>query len=86
MTPDKLKAFWSGIVAGVTAFIAFLANTPPEQQDAVMAPFMALMPIHWRPSIALITRAISSAATIYAVVYASKSGPTHPPPNDSPKP
>lgn len=78
---SKVKTLWAAIIAGVTGLIAFLANTPPEQQDAVLGPFVAFLPVSWRPSIALFCRAISGAAGIYAAIHASHSGPQTPPKN-----
>lgn len=83
MVTPKQKALWGSIVASVTAALSWLANTPPESQDAILGPLMALMPVTWRPTIGAATRAISSVATVYVAIQASHSGPHTPPQTDT---
>lgn len=75
---SKIKALTGAIIAGITALLAYVANTPPEQQDALVGPIVALLPIGWRPTIGLVMRAISSIATIYFAIQAHATTPANP--------
>lgn len=78
---NKLRAGIAGGVSGISAFIAWLATVPPEQQTALLGPLVELMPIEWRAGIGLGMRALATVSTIYAVYQAAKSGPQTPPKN-----
>lgn len=73
----KQKSLWSASFAAVTGFLAWLANTPPEQQDAVLGPLVALLPVHLRPTFGAIMKVLSTVAVIYSTVQASHSGPSN---------
>jgi len=75
----KLQAKISAIVSGVSGFIVYLTTLPPEQQDAVTGPIVALIPVHWRPEISLIGKAIMTVSTFWAIFKAAHSGPQTPP-------
>lgn len=78
---SKLQAKIGAIVAGVTAFISWLATVPPEQQSGILAPLVDLLPLTWRPQIGLATRALATVSAIWATYKAAHSGPQTPPPN-----
>lgn len=81
MTP-KLKAIISGSGAGVAGFLAFLANTPPSQQDGLLSALMAVLPVSARPEIAAIAKLLSEFALVYGIYQASHSGPATKPATD----
>lgn len=83
MITTKQKALWSGVIAAASGFLAWLANTPPEQQDALLGPLVNSLPVTWRPSIGAAMKLLSSIAIIYSTVQASHAGPTTPPVNNS---
>lgn len=74
----KQKAIWSAVVAAVSSFLAWLANTPPEQQDALLGPLVGALPVSWRPTIGAAMKLLSSVAVIYSTVQASHSGTPNP--------
>jgi hypothetical protein len=77
----KIQAIVTAWIAGITSFIAWLVALPPESQDSVIKPLIELTPLHWRPTIGLISRGVATASTIYAVYKAAHSGPQSPPKN-----
>lgn len=83
MATSKQKAVWSAIVAAVTSALAWLANTPPEAQNAILGPLVDIMPVDWRPTIGAITKALSSVALVYSTIQASHSGPATKPVTDA---
>lgn len=83
MVTPKMKALAGASVAGLTALLAYLANTPPEAQDALVGPIVALLPLAWRPTFGLVMRGLSSVATIYMAIQASHSGPATKPATDA---
>ena len=75
---DKLQAKLSAAVAAVTGFVVYMATLPPQQQDAVTGPIVAIIPLTWRPEIGLIFKAIFTVATFWGIFKASHSGPQIP--------
>lgn len=80
---SKQKAFYASIVAASTGFLAWLANTPPTNQDALLGPLVDSLPVTWRPTIGAVMKFLSSIAMVYAAIHASKSGPGTLPPTDT---
>lgn len=78
ITP-KQKALWSAVTAATAGFLAWLANTPPEQQDALLGPLVSALPLTWRPTIGAAMKFLSSVAMVYSAIQASHSGPSTPP-------
>jgi hypothetical protein len=76
----KPQAILTAIVGAITGFVSFIANTPPEQQSALLGQLVELMPVEWRPTIALWARFISGVAVLWATYKAAQSGPKAPPP------
>lgn len=70
---QKLQAKISAWIAGISSFVAWLVSLPPENQDALIKPLIELTPLDWRPAIGLVTRALATATTIYAVYKAAHS-------------
>lgn len=77
----KLKAIVSGWAFAITSFISWLATVPPEQQSGMLAQFVEIVPVSWRPAVGLIAKAIASFSSIYGLYQASHSGPQTPPKN-----
>lgn len=85
MNTPKTRALVGATIAGASGFLAWLATVPPEQQDALLGPIVSLLPLHWRPTIGAVMRALSSVAAIYTALQASHSGPQTPPQNPEDK-
>lgn len=77
----KFQAIASGAVGALSGFVSWVATVPPEMQSGLLAQFVELMPVPWRPTIGLWTKFLGTVATIYAVHKASRSGPQSPPKN-----
>lgn len=78
---SKLRAGVSGIVSGLSAFVAWLVMIPPEQQTALLSPLVELTPIMWRDEVGLFFRGLATVSSIYAVYSAAQSGPATKPTN-----
>lgn len=83
MITPKQKALWSAVVSAVAGALAWLANTPPERQDALLGPLVDALPISWRPSIGAAMKLLSSVALVYSTIQASHSGPVTKPATDA---
>lgn len=78
MTP-KMQALLSAVISGLTGFIGFLANTPPEQQAQVLGLLVEAIPLHWRPDVAIAASTVSKVLAVYSIYKAAQSGPQQPP-------
>jgi len=76
---EKLQAKIAGIVAAVAGFIVYMATLPPEQQDNITGPIVAVIPLTWRPEVGLIFKAVFSFAAFYGIYKASLPGHVTPP-------
>lgn len=83
MATPKQKAVWSATIAAATSALAWLANTPPEQQNALLGPLVDAMPVSWRPYIGSAMKLLSSIAIVYSTIQASHSGPATKPATDA---
>ena len=85
---NKTQLWIAGVTTSLGSFIGWLATVPPEQQDALMAPIVSILPLHWRPAIGLISRALASGGAIWGLYVAHRGptgtpGPAQPPSNPS---
>ena len=78
---NKLQTLIAASVSGISAFVSWLVTLPPESQDAFLSPLVEITPLHWRPTVGFIFRALATISTVYAGYKASHSGPTTPPEN-----
>lgn len=81
MTP-KIKAFIGAATTGVTGFLAFLANTPPSQQEGLLGALLGAIPVSARPEVAAIAKLVSECALAYGIYQASHAGPGTKPKTD----
>ncbi len=77
----KIQALIAACVTGAASFVSWLATVPPEQQSGLLAQFVEIVPVTWRPGVGLAAKALGTFSTIYAVYKASHSGPQSPPKN-----
>lgn len=78
---SKVRAILGGAISAVTSVIAWLATVPPEQQSGILAPFVELTPVSWRPAVGLVMKALAAGTGFYAVYQAAHSGPQTKPTN-----
>lgn len=78
MKPHQ-QALLSGIIAGITTFLGWFIALPPEQQNSLIAPIIATVPVARQPNLAVGMKLIGTASSIYAVFKAAQSGPAKPP-------
>lgn len=71
----KLQTIAAGVVSGIAGFVSFIANTPPSQQTELLGAIVSLVPVDWRPDVAVWARSISTIVGFWAVYKASHSGP-----------
>lgn len=78
---NKLQALVSGIIAGVSGYIAYFVALPPSLQTGILGDLIAIAPPSWQPALAGTAKTISTAATIYATYKSAQSGPATKPVN-----
>lgn len=83
MVTPKMKALGAGIATGAMGFLAFLANTPPSQQEGILGALLAVLPIAARPEIAAVAKLLSEVGIVYGLYQASHSGPATKPATDA---
>lgn len=78
---NKYQAIVSGIIAGLSGYVAYFIALPPSLQTGIMGDLIALAPPQWQTALAGTTRTISTLAGFYATYKAAQSGPQSPPKN-----
>ncbi len=82
MVTPKMKALAAGLGSGFMGFLAFLANTPPSQQEGILGALLAVLPVAARPEIAAIAKLLGEIGLVYGIYQASHSGPATKPTTD----
>lgn len=71
----KHHAFWAAIFSGITEAIAWLVTMTPEQQSGVLGILSNAFPESWKPTLAIVFKALGGISAVYAIYRASQSGP-----------
>lgn len=78
---NKLAAKVYIVVSVASGYISTIILMPPEQQQGIIAPLIALIDPHWQPWVALFFKTATAVTAYKAVQNAAHSGPQSPPQN-----